>query len=105
VSDPATLAPLPGDTDSTASVRRLVPADGPCRQQAAGPIPVDADGSGPQVEQPHLISEITAHRSGRLYLYLNDAVLFAPGGWKQFYANNGRYAWVTVTEYPVNKSR
>lgn len=52
----------------------------------------------PRTEQKELIAEITAHRSGRLYLYLNDVVLFAPGGWNQFYANNRGRAWVTVTE-------
>lgn len=64
--------------------------------------PKDPD---PRAEQKQLISEITAHRSGQLYLYLNDAVLFAPGGWKQFYANNKGYARVTVTESTVKESR
>ena len=64
--------------------------------------PKDPD---PRAEQKRLISEITAHRSGRLYLYLNDAVLFTPDVWKQFYANNKGHARVTVTESPVEESR
>jgi uncharacterized protein (DUF2235 family) len=59
----------------------------------------------PHTEQKQLVSEITAHRSGRLYLYLNDAVLFAPGGWKQSYANNQGHARVTVTESAVKDAR
>ena len=56
----------------------------------------------PLTEQKELITEITAHRSGRLYLYLNDVVIFAPGGWDQFYVNNNGHARVTVTESSAN---
>ena len=51
----------------------------------------------PSIEQNTLSAEITARRTGMLYLYLNDAVLFTPGVIDEFYANNKGRAWVTVT--------
>jgi hypothetical protein len=61
--------------------------------------PKDPD---PLRRQTELITEITAHRGGNLYLYLNDAVLFTPGAFKGIYANNRGHAWVTVTEIRRN---
>ncbi|MEE4238967.1 MAG: DUF2235 domain-containing protein [Anderseniella sp.] len=52
----------------------------------------------PRKEQTGLTTEITAHRTGDLYLYLNDAVLFSPSVLKEIYANNKGHAKVTVTE-------
>jgi hypothetical protein len=45
-----------------------------------------------------LFMEFRAKRSGRLYLYLNDAALFLPGLVEFYYDNNNGYACVTVTE-------
>ncbi len=45
-----------------------------------------------------LSMEFRAKSTGRLYLYLNDAVLFLPGLVERFYRNNKGCAWVTVTE-------
>lgn len=63
--------------------------------------PKDPD---PLRRQTELTTEITAHRGGNLYLYLNDAVLFTPGAFKGIYANNQGHAWVTVTEIRRNES-
>lgn len=42
--------------------------------------------------------EFKARRDGRLYLYVNDAVFFAPSVIKRYYKNNEGYACVRVTE-------
>ena len=42
-----------------------------------------------------LIARFSARRSGRLYLYMNDAVLFT---WDKFYRNNRGKATVKVRE-------
>jgi hypothetical protein len=42
-----------------------------------------------------LISEITARRSGKLYLYVNDVVMPFPK-WQPFYENNRGTATVKV---------
>ena len=49
-------------------------------------------------EQKVMMTEITARRTGLLYLYVNDAVLLAPAVWKEFYSNNEGRADVIVTE-------
>jgi hypothetical protein len=67
--------------------------------------PLALEDPDPFREQAKLTTEITAHRSGRLYLYLNDAVLFAPGFLKEIYANNKGLAQVTVTEVSGKHSR
>lgn len=48
------------------------------------------------VGQERLVARFSARRSGRLYLYLNDAVLFT---WGKFYRNNGGTAKVTVKRW------
>ena len=45
-----------------------------------------------------LRAEFKARQSGRLYLYLNDAVLFLPSFPLEFYSNNDGYACATVVE-------
>ncbi len=48
--------------------------------------------------QKTLRMEFKARRTGQLYLYLNDAVLFTPDVIKKFYKNNKGYACVKITE-------
>ncbi|MYN67736.1 MAG: DUF2235 domain-containing protein [Acidobacteria bacterium] len=55
--------------------------------------PLAVYGSVTGKENDRLIARIGARRSGRLYLYLNDAVLFT---WGAFYRNNKGTAAVTV---------
>jgi hypothetical protein len=55
----------------------------------------DEEAAGRQLT---LSMKFTAKGSGRLYLYLNDAVLFLPGVEGIFYDNNNGCAWVTVRE-------
>lgn len=43
-----------------------------------------------------LVAEITARRSGELFLFVNDAVLPVPNAWQAFYGNNTGSAGVTV---------
>ncbi len=57
-------------------------------------VPESADGACPAGRLRAF--PIKARRSGRLYLYLNDAVLFAPGRIMDFYGNNRGCARVTV---------
>jgi len=45
-----------------------------------------------------IVMQLEAKRSGDLYLYLNDAVIFSPSFVKQFYANNSGSADVTITD-------
>ena len=52
-----------------------------------------ADGDG---DQERLVARFTARRDGRLYLYMNDAVLFTWGG---FYRNNKGTAKVVVERW------
>lgn len=42
-------------------------------------------------------AEITARRSGKLFLFVNDAVLPLPEKWQFFYCNNSGTAAVTIT--------
>ena len=49
-----------------------------------------------KVGQQQLVARFSARRSGRLYLYLNDAVLFT---WGKFYRNNRGAAKVTVKHW------
>ncbi len=51
--------------------------------------------NGPQMA---LRMEFKAHRTGQLYLYLNDAVFLTPSVVKEFYRNNNGHASVKVTE-------
>ena len=48
------------------------------------------------VGQGWLVTRFSARRSGRLYLYLNDAVLFT---WGKFYRNNRGTAMITVKHW------
>ena len=48
--------------------------------------------------QKKLCMEIEANKSGELYLYDNDAVLFTPHMFINFYDNNNGYAWVKITK-------
>jgi len=48
-----------------------------------------SDGSQPGADSTQLVAEITARRSGELFLYLNDAILPVPNDWQYFYNNNG----------------
>lgn len=61
-----------------------------------------ANGDCPQ----HMIQEfpITARRTGQLYLYLNDAVVFIPGRILDFYTNNEGHALVTVYKSNPNET-
>lgn len=45
-----------------------------------------------------LCTELTPRRTGALYLYLNDAVVFTPETWKRFYRNNKGDAFVQISE-------
>lgn len=51
-----------------------------------------------EVPQTYVSMGLTARRSGRLYLYVNDAVVFAPGFIEEFYRNNKGHACVRVSE-------
>lgn len=44
-----------------------------------------------------LVAEITARRGGKLYLFVNDAVLPVPNAWQFFYKNNRGTANVVVS--------
>ena len=60
------------------------------------PLAAHSIGGGPRSERPRerLVARVSARRSGRLYLYMNDAVLFT---WRRFYENNKGTAKVTVS--------
>lgn len=59
----------------------LNPVDGPPAKDTTG----------------ELTAEITARRSGKLYLFVNDAVLPGPASWQYFYSNNrGEIAFKVV---------
>lgn len=63
--------------------------------------PVRATNSQPgnhNGSQKMLRMEFKARRTGQLYLYLNDTVLFTPDMVKDFYDNNTGHACVKVTE-------
>lgn len=62
---------------------------------------------GPSRNRNRIVAEFTAGRSGPLFLYLNDAILFAPcaGSFGCFYGNNAgdirvRVRAVTSTQFP-----
>ena len=57
-------------------------------------LPADTEGSSKTAVR----MQFKARRSGRLYLYVNDAVFFAPGLVEFIYDNNTGYACVNVTE-------
>jgi hypothetical protein len=59
--------------------------------------PVDPPSPGQPLTR--LDAEITARRSGELFLFVNDAVLPVPKSWQVFYNNNQGTA--TVPIYPV----
>ncbi len=59
--------------------------------------PLALNKPSPTTQQTVLQTRLTARRSGRLYLYLNDAVFFTPSVIKEFYDNNSGKAKVTVT--------
>ncbi len=46
--------------------------------------------------------KLTARRSGRLYIYLNDVVFFTPGVVGEIYENNRGFACVKVNELAAN---
>ena len=46
------------------------------------------------------MAEIKAHRTGELFLYVNDAVLGVPGVTDVFYRNNHGQARVEITRLP-----
>jgi hypothetical protein len=54
------------------------------------------DWSIPSEDAPRLVAEITAHRDGQLFLYVNDAVFVGPRSWQWAYANNSGKATVEV---------
>ena len=60
--------------------------------------PLEMKDPQPGKEQKKLVTTLTPRRTGQLYLYLNDAVLFTPSVIEKFYANNRGHAWVTVRE-------
>jgi hypothetical protein len=43
-----------------------------------------------------LVADITARRSGNLYLFVNDAVLPVPNAWQVFYKNNTGMATIEI---------
>ncbi|HWI12841.1 MAG TPA: DUF2235 domain-containing protein, partial [Burkholderiales bacterium] len=47
-----------------------------------------------------LVADITARRSGELFVFVNDAVLPVPDGWQVFYGNNTGSATVRVQALP-----
>jgi hypothetical protein len=51
---------------------------------------------GPDQTPKRFVAEITARRSGELFLFVNDAVLPLPNDWQFFYNNNTGTATVTV---------
>lgn len=57
--------------------------------------PVDGGALRPDTRE--LVAEITARRSGELFLFVNDAVLPIPGYFDLFYRNNHGRATVSVT--------
>jgi hypothetical protein len=63
-----------------------------------GRYPLTLKKPDPEEEQKVLSFELKAHRSGSLYLYVNDAVLFTPDLVSEFYSNNQGSAEVVVTE-------
>ncbi len=56
--------------------------------------PVDGDQLKPDARE--LVAEMTARRSGELFLFVNDAVLPIPGWFDYFYRNNHGRAMVSV---------
>ena len=58
--------------------------------------PVGGPASGP------FTAEITARRSGELFLFVNDAILPLPKGWQFFYNNNQGEAKVEVVGVPTS---
>lgn len=74
--------------------------------------PLQSEGADSETSLGQLTAEITVRQRGRLYLYVNDAVIFTPDTWKAFYANNFKdsddrfgKAWVTVRQVPDKGSR
>lgn len=55
-----------------------------------------ADGSLPDAQATRLVADLTARRSGELFLFVNDAVLPVPRSWQWFYNPNAGTAMVTV---------
>ena len=55
------------------------------------------DTSMTRTGQTRLRNVIVPRRSGELYLYVNDAVLFVPAVLRSIYSNNGGSATVIVT--------
>lgn len=55
-----------------------------------------ADGSSANDKTLEMTAVITARRKGRLYLFVNDAVLPVPNNWQLFYADNYGRAKVKV---------
>ncbi|MFO1434361.1 MAG: DUF2235 domain-containing protein [Candidatus Competibacteraceae bacterium] len=59
--------------------------------------PLDpVDGAVPTESTDKMVAEITARRSGELFLFVNDGVLPVPEAWQGFYRNNQGTATVTV---------
>ena len=54
------------------------------------------DLSSPDEGSTKLVADITARRSGELFLFVNDAVLPVPNSWQYFYNNNHGTATVSV---------
>ena len=69
------------------------PLQGECPQEKGA-----TEAAAPGAKQTRLCMTFRARRTGELYLYLNDAVLFAPGFPIEFYSNNEGKAQVTVTK-------
>jgi len=59
-------------------------------------VPINDPEAPAKCDANSLEARITARKSGRLYLYVNDAVLFLPGLSDYFYKNNHGTAKVTV---------
>ena len=60
-----------------------------------------ADGSKPNDDTPEITAVITARRTGRLFLFVNDAVLPVPNEWQYFYNNNHGKLRVSVKLKPA----
>jgi uncharacterized protein (DUF2235 family) len=59
------------------------------------------DGTIPTAKTKTLVADITARRSGELFLFVNDAVLPVPQIWQVFYNNNKGAATVTIQPIDV----
>lgn len=62
------------------------------------------DGSTAGDKTYTMTSKITARREGKLYLFVNDAVLPVPNAWQRFY-NNNKGAEMTVKVEPLDTAK